>query len=374
MIIYPPFMDSCEPVQTPLWFFDDEGHEYQAKGYRVTPEYMIKNIARPHPMWERLVGKISEKNQDRVLVPELEEQEPVGETVRDLSFCYLGNKSVYAVNRKRKDVRYMPPSWGGISVSELGRTYLYDCHDQAEDKPLRNRREYNRYCDIKSTWWYPGGRHRGEYAYVDISQAYWSILKHSTMDLWFEPGKYLSQHFVPFRDIEEVTDFRGLRHVIPGSLHIRETQVSRKGQIELRAIKSSLWYPATYGYTMHVMNAVAREVIDNFGAMMVLSDAYIVPVEMAQLVVEFLQERWGLTGVVKGSGSGALYGQNCYRLPGKASADAPVRWTTAKKWTYITESGTEMVKIADEKPFSTLIPVEHAWLQHEHEVARRTSS
>lgn len=361
MIIRDISVDNLEPVLTPLWFAGE-----QVKGYVVPDDLILANISRDHPLWSRLVTRIISKGQTRVLVPALDDDAPDDEAVRDLRYCFLGEQSVYEV--RGKGFRYMPVSWNGIGNSELARAYLHDCLDQAEGQILRNPRSYNDYADIVPPQFYVGGRHRGEMAYIDLSEAYWSIQKNMTLDMRFEPGNHILLGHVPFRDVEEVTVYRGLRHAVPGSTHVKKAKTCRFGdmsEVEIRPGRNTTWFPGLYGFTQHVMHSVGHHMIDQFGAWMVLVDGYIIPAEYAELAQEFLLDYWGLRSVVKGIGEGAVYGQGCYRVGGKGSQDAPLSWTGRRRWEYRSREGTVHEKVADERPVDKLIATDSMWLHQE---------
>lgn len=367
MIIRDVSVDNLEPVLTPLWFPDEHGHQQQAKGYVVPDEFILDNISRDHPMWSRLVTRIISKGQTRVLVPALDNDAPDDDTVRDLKYCFLGDHSVYEV--RGKGFRYMPVSWNGIGNSELARTYLQDCLDRADGQVLRNPRRYAEYAGIVPPQFYVGGRHHDDMAYIDLSQAYWTIQKNMTLDMRFEVGSHILLGHVPFRDIGEVTAYRGLRHGIPGSTHVKTAKTFRFGELHEMEIRTgggkSLWFPGLYGFTQHVMHSVAHHMVDQFQAWMVLVDGYIIPARFAEAAQEFLLDYWGLCSVVKGIGEGAVYGQGCYRVGGKGSQDSPQSWTLKRRWEYRSKEGVVHEMIADERPVNKLVVTDGMWLHQE---------
>lgn len=369
MIGAPESLDFFEPVETPLLVPDDNGTLYNPKGYLIPPGYLTDNIMHPHPLWRKLVGRIEGKRQQRILVPELENCIVTAHTVSEMRLAYLsttGSKTIYARNAGRPDCKYLPPSTGGITNNELAREYLRCCLEAKEGKIAKCPRRNESYLSLPATLYYEGGRKQGSYAYVDISSAYWTIHKTATIDMRYEPGQWVLTGGAPYRDVDEVTAYRGLRHAIPGSLKISEMQIFRYGEGQDCSFKGKFSYPGIVGYCMHVMHAIAREVIDHFGASMILTDAYIVPQDRAQELVRFLWERWGVGAVIKAQGSGALYGLNVYQVgphPAGRSGHAPVRWTTAKSWTYISEEGKEMTLVPDSSRKDNLEDVDSFWLQ-----------
>lgn len=377
IISEPQSLDLFEPVLTPLWLTDEKGNSFQPKGYIVPPEYLLNNISRPHPLWKLLVERIATKKQQRILVPELSTLPIQPSTLKDIETAYLstgaGAKTIYARNRGRWDCRYMPVEVGGIGNSELGRTYLRMCIEAAkkEGKVGRSTKQYLPYLDWEATLFYePGpinGRYHDSFAYVDISSAYWTVQRSSTVDMQFQPEEWILEGRVEYRDTEEVTAYRGLRHAVPGSLRCGEMQIYKRGVPVEYEFKSDLSYPGLVGYTMYTMHAIAQEIIDHFDAKMILTDAYIVPIEHAEAVVEFLWERWRVWAVVKAAGEGALYGLNVYQVGHKRTGHAPDQFTTAESWSYISEMGREMEEKPDSSPQSSLMKVDSSWLNKERQ-------
>ena len=376
MIVYPPVsMDLFEPVETQLLLRDESGGTYHPKGYLVPPGYLTGNIRRGHPLWHHLVDRLAGKKQQRVFVPELEYVAITPENLKDIKLAYLGtnnNNTVYVRNKGKPDVKYLAPSSGGIPNSELAREYLRVCLEAgAKDrKIMRCPSTYQKYLKIPATLYYEGGRSRGNYSYVDISQAYWTLHRTATIDTRFETGQWrrIAMGDAPYLDTGEVSDYRELRHLIPGCVATGAMQEARYGSIRDCEFKGGLFFPGVIGYGMSVMHAIAREVIDHFGAVMILTDAYIVPQDKGQCLIDFLQERWGVQAVIKDKGPGAVYDQGCYAVGRKRSGDAPRFYTDAPSWTYTSSSGTEMIKVSDGKPNSTLIDVDSIWLQKERRI------
>lgn len=370
-IIHPPLsMDLFEPVKTPLILPDGSN----PKGYLVPPDYMMDNLVRPHDLWETLVERISEKRQQRILVPELEYEDITSQMLGDIRLAYLGTttgNTIYVRNQGRPDCKYLPPASGGVTNNELAREYLKYCLEEGQrtgGQILRCPKSHDRYLDILPTLYYEGGRHNGEYAYVDISSAYWTLCKTSTIDMRYEPGHHVLTGKAPFLDADEVTVYRQLRHAIPGNLKCGDMQVSRYGELSTCDFRSRLGYPSLVGYIMHTMHAIAREVIDHFGALMILTDAYIVPRDYASSLIDFLYERWGLQSIIKSEGEGSLYQLGVYQVGSKRSTNAPVRRTQAKEWDYRSESGTVIHHVCDSSPFSSLVDLDTFWLRQERRI------
>ena len=369
-------VDQYEPVETPLLLPDEYGHLYHPKGFVLPAERLLDYTGREHPLWENLLTKIAQKKATRVIVPDLENAVITPETVEEIPLAYLssnGGRTVYARNKGKPDIKYLPPSSGGLTKSELAREYLKYvlAEAKATGKVGRCPKSYEAYLKYPASLYYqPGplnGRHRGQFAYVDISQAYWTIHRTATIDMSFNPGQWALMGRAEYRDVAEVSAYRELRHAIPGSLALGTMQLFRYGQQEETDFKGSFFYPGIVGYTMHVMHSIAREVIDNFGAMMVLTDAYIVPAQYADLVVDFLRERWGVEAIVKAEGDGALYGLNVYQVGNHRTGHAPARWTSASQWKYTSSNGQEIVLKPDSSAISTLLDVDTSWVHRERQ-------
>lgn len=370
-IIYrPQSLDFFEPVDTPLILPDGSN----PKGYLVPPDYLLDNISEPHHMWRYLIERIAAKKQQRILVPELEYEDITSDMLADIKLAYLstsGGNTIYAANTGKPDCRYLPPSSGGVTKNELAREYLNVCLEEGKKRwgqVLRCPRGQGSYSQFPPALFYEGGRHRGSYAYVDISSAYWTIQKTSTIDMRYVPGDHVVTGKAVFLEADEVTRYRDLRHAVPGNLRCGEMQVSKYGVFSQRGFRGEFDYPSIIGYTMHVMHSVAREVIDHFGALMILTDAFIVPQDRAWSLIDFLWEEWGLGAVVKAKGEGALYQLGVYQLPGKRSVNAPGLWTEKEEWTYVSEGGNLIRHVRDGSAFSSLMDVDSSWLRKQRKV------
>lgn len=373
IIFQPESMDFFEPVETPLILLDGS----HPKGYLVPSDYLRDNIVHDHPLWRTLVERIAVKKQQRILIPELEYEDITSQMLTDIRLAYLGSTSgntVYIRNTGRPDCKYLPPSSGGVTNNELAREYLRLCLEEGAKKGqvLRCPKRHEKYLEIPPALYYePGpldGRHHDDFAYVDIREAYWTLHRTATIDMRYEPDGHVMMGKVPYLDTAEVTSFRQLRHAIPGNLRCGQMQIARHGQFSLCDFKGRLNYPGIIGYVMHVMHAIAREVIDNFSAAMVLTDAYIVPQDRAELLREFLWERWAVNSVIKSQGPGSLYGLNVYQVEAYRSGHAPVKFTTEREWTYRSEEGRERVLQPDASPISTLADLDTSWLLKQRKI------
>lgn len=361
----PESMDFFEPVLTPLMFPDGP-----AKGYIIPPGYLEDNISLEHPMWDELVETIAAKKSSRVFVPELDLYPITPSVVSGIKTAYIGTstaKSVYARNAGTPDVKYLAPSSCGITNSELAREYLKMVISKTKGKVARCPRSYNDYLDYPATLYYEGGRQRNNYAYVDISSAYWTLHRTTTIDMRFVPGRWCLTGRAQHINTSEITAYRGLRHAIPGSLSKGKMMMFHYGKPADLDFRSNLSYPGVIGYVMSVMHAIAKEVIDHFGASMILTDAYIIPQERAQELVHFLKDRWSVDAVIKASGNGTLYGMNIYQIGNYKTGHAPAFHTDAPEWTYLSDTGKQMVMKPDSKPTSNLLPIDSFWMQRERQ-------
>lgn len=320
-----------------------------------------------HPLWPYLTERIMAKNQIRILRPELETQPITSEMLADFPTAYAGHKSIYARFKGRPDERHMAPSVAPIPTTELGRTYIRACLAAAGRRAPGWGFEEER---VSLTWdaphyYEPGpldGRHRGHYAYVDLTSAYWTLHSTTTMDMTFIPGRMCGTGVAPYYDIDAVSADRRLRHVIPGSAQMSSTSWYTYGQLKVSNQLGGLAAPGLHGYVMYTMHCIAREVIDHFGAVMVLTDAYVVPEDRADLLIEFLRERWCIGAKIKGRGESALYGRDRYQVGDHKSRNAPAQWTSAPTVTYKNEGGRQTTEPIDSNPVDTIMEVDTSWL------------
>lgn len=326
-------------------------------GYVVNNRSIREAFPHQSRFWQYVLAKVTSKNVTRVVVPGLAEAMESGdwaEILEPFGEAYVGSggKSVYISdpNGGKKGrpagTRYTDALLGGATTSEFVRAYLTTLKEVSPRHVGNNGKAPNRVmwgCQkvahyiLTEPSIYNGapsyfqphpteGVHVGNFEYWDLKAAYWQIYKHATLDMAFNPhSPYLGVGKIRHYDVDEIEPVKDFRVSMVGMLSLHRTEVYNYGS--LRAVESTarnLFYaPDLHLFTMFVLNAVAQEIIDNFGALMVLADAFIVPAGMGHLVEEFLMDRWGLKVACKGAGPGVLYGLNCYQVGDKKSSHAP---------------------------------------------------
>lgn len=211
------------------------------------------------------------------------------------------------------------------TIDELSRKWL--TRHVTRSSPFRAGAYTASYLlELPSPIFYVGGRiESDDLAYVDLSSAYWQIYSGTTYD----PGIAIRDHeilILPGRidlDAEEMDWFRDdkrARNGVIGMARMRWRTVARFGRMERTQASAPTQSPGLWGYVALVLGAVALEARDQFGAVAVLTDGYVVPGHRAEELIRYLHERWHLDARVAGRGPSILMAHGRYRIGKKKSA------------------------------------------------------
>jgi len=349
MALATPRLATLPSVTTPIWGMGRDGQLERVEGFELPPATIAASVAYGPPLWKLLTQQTLAKGYRRVLIPSLAETvDQVGMEValREIPLAYAGTAGLNSLTDPSTTTKYLDASIpGGITSSELARLYMKLCwraglaqHPEIDGMATARvpwQRDALPLLKLQPPVYYrPGpldGLHQGEYAYIDLTAAYWQISRVATLDMRYRPARrYLGHGIIPWYDTEDVAQLKQMRVAINGIARSSTINVVKRGVIETRQMRGGAVFlaPDLTGYLMHTMQAIAASIIDNFDCPMVLTDAYIVPAESAHDVLEFLGDYWRMPGRIEAIGQGALYAVGCYQVGAKKSKHAPASFAT----------------------------------------------
>lgn len=380
------------PVETPLLTADRNGNLVPIIGYEVKPHAVMELIAHETPTVRLLYQDRlfpGERGYRRFVCPFLKEQItaiPLETALQNAPNAYSGLTDITSIAVDGEGIRAkfvdgaMPL---GVTPGEMARAYFKRIKaaglaghkvDGMDSARIGYRREARRFLppslggEVSAPFYFRpgphGGRWRGRFAYIDLSAAYWMLMHVLTLDPVFRPEeRYLAHGIIPFYDVDDITPHKPMRVGMFGCMSSEKIARYRHGKGgEFHLGRGAVWLaPDLVGAVMYWMHAIAAEIIDTFGAIMVLTDAYIVPEEVAQDVLDFLATRWHMPAKLEGHGDSGIYAWGCYQVGSHKSRHAPASWT--KKL-----SGVNAVP--DPEPVDNILPDVRGisgWLQERRE-------
>ena len=167
--------------------------------------------------------------------------------------------------------------------------------------------------------YFAGGRQVGEWAYVDLVQAYPSIYSRHSLDCVFRPHPDSPQLGFGGMSMEcepDLLEAKTMHRAVGGIL--RSTVLNEV--INGRAIQretvswSRFLAPDLWGFIQWTLHAIARMAIDEFGAVMWDTDGGVVPAEQMFGLLAAISDRWHLAARVEHQGTGTVYGVKHWKI------------------------------------------------------------
>lgn len=246
-----------------------------------------------------------------------------------------------------------------VAPGEMARRYLRGCVRAAAPlyrpgSPMRPRKGSPRlpfrrtalgWFDIpRNASYYKGGLLTGEWAVVDITSAYYSIVIASPMDLWLRvSGDRVSARLgrCEFLRAGELSD-KGVQRAIVGMFARRDMACERYGKPHVYPW-SSFCGPDLTGLVHLTMSAIAWEAVRDFGAVHFATDAAIVPLERRDLWAAHLASAWGLSSHVIAEGPGTLVAHNTWEIGEQSRNHQRIRTTPAVPVTHLAAMSPRLV-------------------------------
>lgn len=214
---------------------------------------------------------------------------------------------------------------GHVTPADIARDYL----TSRGHKTSRRRMTTNQYQKLvvhrKSAPLYAEPCEIENAVYVDLTSAYWSILRVVGWDLEYNPNRYLAvgQSVDDFPVPENKLARNCLVTVgVNGSMNMWTGEV-------FKSIKKPNPFSnmMLYGLVMDVLNGIAYDMVHYAGAKYVHTDGYILPERNIDLAFE-VAARWGLQCGTKLSGGGTIRGVSDYDIGTRKSG---LRRTTLQR-------------------------------------------
>jgi hypothetical protein len=181
---------------------------------------------------------------------------------------------------------------------------------------------------IPQPLYYIGGEVRGDYAYVDLRRAYYSLYVNHTYDMavTITPNRIIALEGRISLEAPEIDWVLGdsdehteARHSIVGLARMNRQFIIRYGRIKMVTGSMITTSAGLWAYIALQLQAIAQETIKSFGCVHVSTDGYIVPAHIAEPLQSMLAERWNLDSQVEGIGD-TYIAQLCRYRVGKKRA------------------------------------------------------
>lgn len=194
---------------------------------------------------------------------------------------------------------------------QVARDYL----DAKGIKPSRAKQ-----AQLESAAWrrpalvaWPG--HYDDHAYVDLTSAYWSILKVTGWGVDYWPGHWL-------RVSDSVIDFPYPQHkvarnaLVSAAILRGSARVYWQGEYQVRPVGNKNRNLILWALVQDMLHAVAWFAVSTCEAKYVNTDGYIVPSKYADRMLDYMQ--WlGLSGRVVDEGDARIHGVGRYEIGDK---------------------------------------------------------
>jgi hypothetical protein len=154
-------------------------------------------------------------------------------------------------------------------------------------------------------------------AYVDLKAAYY-VLYTRWWGLEYWPMRYLTAPRTVIRWEEELATNKLARNALYGLLRGTRKVAYTKGRAFSHPVHQYV-YPQVALAVLHTLHAIAHEVAEQWGAVYVHTDGYIVPANVAPYLVAWLGEVWGLEARIDAIGDADIRGVGIYAVGRKAS-------------------------------------------------------
>ena len=170
-----------------------------------------------------------------------------------------------------------------------------------------------RHLDLLPPRFYVGGKHEGEWAYVDITQAYPSIYKHLALDMVWHPDPERPRLYtgrMRFLAEPDLLAAKSMQRAVGGM--IRSTEMTQLVNGRVQRTSTVAWSkflaPDLWGIIQWTLHSIARMAIDEFGCVMFDTDGGVVPLDQAQPLMAAISDRWHLASKIEHQGRGTVWG------------------------------------------------------------------
>lgn len=177
--------------------------------------------------------------------------------------------------------------------------------------------------DIPAPLHFAGGLHVGEWAYVDLVRAFWTIYRTMTYDCMVrvrDDGSVIVGH--GGMDLSIRSDLLAgdaiARNAVIGIARIRRGRMIRGGRRVVVDGPGRWTSPGLWAVIASRLHYIARAAVDQFGAIYVATDGYIVPRDRAAALIAWIEGE-GLSARVKVAGDGTVTGVGSWAIGDRRS-------------------------------------------------------
>jgi len=169
------------------------------------------------------------------------------------------------------------------------------------------------HLDVLPPRYFVGAKQVGDWAYVDIDQAYPSIYSRLTLDVVWRPDPErprLGVGCMAFQTHPDLMAAARMQRAVGGML--RSTQMVQMVHGRIKTVSTVGWSkylaPDLWGVIQWTLHSIARMAIDEFGAVMWDTDGGVVPLDRADALRQAISDRWSLATHLEHSGHGTIWG------------------------------------------------------------------
>lgn len=257
------------------------------------------------------------------------------ENMECLPVAYKGPAIVSVPARKLKVVdvpkltvvRAMPEERSVLPVTpgEMARMYLKQTLKLNGVERLRHRLTDRVWAElVDPTYYQPTGRIRA--VEVDLVAAHWNVARVAPLDLRMCDGFTSLAGSCEWASPERVDQLpKQVRLALTGIIGSKSLTMYKAGVPHEVNHLGEFFSPCLIGLVHATLQAVAWEMVQDFGCVHVATDAYIVPEARADAAREYIRNRWQLDTTVKARGMYQTWNLNVWDIEPTKQGDIPKR-------------------------------------------------
>ncbi len=213
-----------------------------------------------------------------------------------------------------------------FATAELARPWLRRVHLQGARRRGMGkhrvpwRHDALRLLELRPPRFWGGKALVGDWAYIDINHAYAQLWETLTLDMYFRPEElcvgYGSMNFVGLGELLSFPTGKEIFHTAGGSVRSTKMTLVEHGREVVRNTTgwSKVLAPDLWGVMMTQLQAIASEMVRDFGAVCWHTDGGIVPAADSATAVRHMREAWNLQASLRASGPGTVNGPTRWKI------------------------------------------------------------
>jgi hypothetical protein len=283
--------------------------------------YYIQPPMYAFPLWQAIHDEVLNE-QDRKGYEIIPLKMPIERFMKQKKFDHEVIVGKHSITDRKYKVRYLTQI--PYTVTDCAKAYIRLCEFSSGNR-LTPR--YNKY---KDNYWrkrgikYFSGYHKGNFAYIDMESAFWSILWPTTIDMEYDwiKQEIISDGTICYYHCDQFRMYKPVRlvlHTLFGYKNMIVWNPEKQRTVPGKPFKDALYRPYNLGYIHDVMNSIVWDVRKNFTLYQWLTDAAIVPEDQGEALVEFLREEWFINSKIKYRGEGYSNRLDSYKIGEKTT-------------------------------------------------------